>query len=153
MMMFSATEKISYREVSGDKKMPQAVSSTPVTKKYEPKHILIIDDDSDIREAFSQILEFEGYVVATAANGREALERLKQFKPSLILLDLMMPVMNGKQFREKQKNDQEISQIPVVVLTADNQSQDRQTIVDVNGYLRKPVRLDTLLDTVRYFCK
>jgi CheY-like chemotaxis protein len=152
MMIFNTTEKVSY-DPQPEKKIRRSVSQVPSTKKEEPKHILIVDDDSDIREAFSQILEFEGYMVATASNGKEALEKLKQFKPSLILLDLMMPVMNGKQFRDKQKSDLEISQIPVVVLTADNQNQDRQTISDVNGYLKKPVRLDTLLDTVKHFCK
>src|SRR5690606_13804277 len=84
-------------------------------------HILVVEDDQDIRESVVEILEDEGHRVSAAADGREALERLQraQPRPDLILLDLMMPVMNGFQFREEQLKRPELAGIPVVVDTPD----------------------------------
>ena len=83
------------------------------------EYILIVEDDFDIREALTQILEEEGYAVREAANGREALDVAARELPSLILLDLMMPVMNGWQFRAEQIKDPRLAPVPVLVISAD----------------------------------
>src|SRR5580765_7790969 len=82
--------------------------------------ILLVEDDFDMRDALIPILEYAGHHVVGAANGREALEQLRAGpKPSLILLDLMMPVMNGTEFRAEQLRDPALASIPVVVVSAD----------------------------------
>src|SRR5262245_13335746 len=86
-----------------------------------PRLVLIVDDDHDIREALSQVLGDEGWVVATAADGREALDYLDAHRdalPEVILLDLMMPVMSGGEFRAEQLKDPSLAPIPVVVISA-----------------------------------
>src|SRR6476619_7846857 len=81
--------------------------------------ILVVDDDSDIRDSLREVLEDEGYTVACVGNGREALEYLHRApRPRVILRDLMMPVMDGWQFRREQKQDADIANIPLVVITA-----------------------------------
>src|SRR5947207_15447872 len=83
-------------------------------------YILIVEDDFDIREALTQILEDEGFQVRCASNGREALEVATSGPaPRLILLDLMMPVMNGWQFRAEQLKDPRLAEVPVLVISAD----------------------------------
>jgi CheY-like chemotaxis protein len=82
--------------------------------------VLIVDDDLDIRETLTEILEDRGFAVITAANGLEALQVLRSadVKPSVILLDLMMPVMDGYDFLAEYKRDPALASIPVVVVTA-----------------------------------
>jgi CheY-like chemotaxis protein len=112
---------------------------------------LIVEDDLDIREALSQILEDEGYAVVCASNGMEALTLLRADKtqPNLILLDLMMPVMNGWQFRTEQKADAHLAKIPVVVISADGNVSDKASTIDAAGYLRKPIHIEKLLDELQ----
>lgn len=115
-------------------------------------HILIVEDDFDIRDTLSQILADEGYRVSTAANGREALDLLATGAlPSIILLDLMMPVMNGWQFRAAQRQDARLSGIPVVVISADAGVFQRADVLDAAAILKKPVQLDELLEKVRAY--
>ncbi len=115
------------------------------------KAILIVEDDRDIRESLQQILELEGYEVLTAANGREGLDVLRGGKqPSMILLDLMMPVMNGWEFLEEQRKDQAISAIPVLVASAFG---DRAKSLGTAAFIKKPIELDTLLSTVNSICQ
>ena len=112
-------------------------------------YILVVEDDFDIRDTMMQILEAEGYRVAGAANGLEALERLRGGAlPSLILLDLMMPVMNGWQFRAEQQGDPAISGVPVVVISADASILQKATSIHADGFLKKPIQLDALLAAV-----
>jgi CheY-like chemotaxis protein len=115
------------------------------------KEVLLIDDDTDIREAISQILEYEGYTVLAACNGREGFEILNSKRPSLILLDLMMPIMNGWEFKTQLNLKPELSNIPVVILSADGNINDRMDTTGVSGYLKKPIQLDTLLETVKKY--
>src|SRR5262249_27660442 len=81
--------------------------------------VLVVDDDADVRGMLAQVLELEGYDVVTAADGREALRRLEERRPFLVLLDLMMPGMNGWQFRAEQLKQPGIADVPVVVLSGD----------------------------------
>jgi CheY-like chemotaxis protein len=113
----------------------------------------VVEDDRDIRLAFVQTLEEEGFSAAQARHGREALELLRSaLVPRLILLDLMMPVMDGWQFRIEQRRDPKLAEIPVVVISADASVQERLETMGVAGFLKKPVAFDDLLDTVRRFC-
>ena len=117
------------------------------------KSILIVEDDADLREALSAVLRDEGYFVAMAADGREALDRLRrQWRPSLILLDLTMPVMNGWQFRAEQRRDPALSGIPVVVLSAGEHLAEQMVPLGIKDYVRKPIALDHLLRTIERYC-
>jgi two-component system chemotaxis response regulator CheY len=113
--------------------------------------VLLIDDDTDIRDAITQILEYEGYTVFAACNGKEGFEILNTKRPKLILLDLMMPVMNGWEFKTQLNTKPELAQIPVVILSADGNVSERVNAIGVSGYLKKPIQLDTLLDTVKKY--
>jgi CheY-like chemotaxis protein len=114
--------------------------------------VLIVEDDHDTREMLGHFLELEGYEVEKAANGREALDALRAADDaSVILLDLMMPVMDVWQFRAVQRQDESLARIPVVVLTAAG-ARDRMPPIDADAWLAKPVDLDVLLDTLAPFC-
>ena len=106
-----------------------------------------MEDDRDLREALSEILRDEGYDVAGAAHGREALELLRGdfHRPALILLDLTMPVMNGWQFRSQQRRDPALSGIPVVVLSAGDHLAEQMGSLEIQEYVRKPIDLVHLL--------
>jgi CheY-like chemotaxis protein len=113
-------------------------------------HVLLVEDDDDIRTDLAEILRIKGYAVQTAANGAEALDRLRdQHLPCLILLDLMMPVMDGWQFREVQLQDETLAQVPVVVLTG---VAEDTAALQAKKVMRKPVRLDDLMTTIRGYC-
>jgi CheY-like chemotaxis protein len=114
--------------------------------------VLVVDDDADIRKMLAEILELEGYEAIPAANGREALGRLRAgVRPSLILLDLMMPGMNGWQFRSEQVKDPDLASIPVVVLTGDGQADRKATDVGAVSYLRKPLDVEALLGLIERY--
>jgi CheY-like chemotaxis protein len=117
----------------------------------ERRGVLIVEDNADIQQAIVQVLEDEGYEVRVASNGREALDALRSPDiplPRVILLDLMMPVMDGWAFRAEQVADPTLSDIPVIVLTADGNATEKVAHLDVAGSLRKPVDLLTLLGAV-----
>jgi CheY-like chemotaxis protein len=111
--------------------------------------VLLVEDDFDIRDALSGILRDEGYQVRGASNGAEALESLR-LNPcvQLIVLDLMMPVMDGWAFRAAQRTDPSLAKIPVLVLSADSGARERVESLGAAAFLRKPVQLDALLDAV-----
>ena len=124
-----------------------------MTAADKVRRILIVEDDLDIRDVLTQVLEFEGYQVSAVGNGREALDYLKNSpRPGLILLDLMMPVMDGWQFRAQQQQDPELNSIPVVILSADGNVYQKAATIRAAGYLKKPVELETLLETVGRHC-
>jgi CheY-like chemotaxis protein len=110
------------------------------------KRILVVEDDALTAGAVKMVLEWEGFHVDCVANGQEALNRLRQPgpKPDLILLDLMMPVMDGQQFREEQKRDPAINYIPVVVVSA----VDIASSVDASGHIQKPFLPKELLEAI-----
>jgi len=113
-------------------------------------YILVVEDDFDIREALIQILEEEGYAVRGAANGQEALDvAAAEPVPKLILLDLMMPVMNGWQFRAEQMKDPRLAPVPVLLISADPQVQPKAEKLGVAALLKKPISLDELLAAVK----
>jgi CheY-like chemotaxis protein len=115
--------------------------------------VLVVEDDPTIREVLVEVLGEHGYEAIGAANGREALDALDGagHQPCVILLDLMMPVMDGRSFREQQLSRPELSGIPVIVLSA---HLDHTVTTDLHAaaYLRKPVRLAEVLRSVRTYC-
>ncbi len=115
-------------------------------------HVLVVDDDLDIRDTLREILEHEGYLVATARNGLEGLGCAKLLRPELILLDLFMPVMDGTEFRRRQLSDPEIAAIPVVVVSAAVNLEERVSALGVAGLIEKPLHLDALFELVARFC-
>lgn len=113
--------------------------------------VFIIEDDVDTREMIGRFLELEGFAVETAANGRQALERLDAgTNACVILLDLMMPIMDGWEFRRRQASNARLADIPVIVFSA--AGRDRIEQVEANDYISKPVDLDELLVRVSRFC-
>jgi CheY-like chemotaxis protein len=114
--------------------------------------ILVVDDDTEIQLTLREVLEEEGFAVEVAGNGAEALERLRVFSPSLILLDLMMPVMSGAKFRELQLAQASLAAIPTVLITADSRAHDVARDLGVTELIPKPIGLSELLEVVRHYC-
>jgi CheY-like chemotaxis protein len=110
--------------------------------------VLVVEDDPDQRDAIVLALESEGYRVLAAADGLEALEVLRQgARPCLILLDLMMPDMDGVHFRMEQLKSAALADIPVVVVSAYGQA-TRAKALRVADYLKKPIELGQLVAVV-----
>jgi CheY-like chemotaxis protein len=115
-----------------------------------PQKILVVEDDDELRDSLLDLLEMEGFWARGAANGVSALEQLEAgYLPDVILLDLVMPVMNGWQFRQEVANHPDWSQIPVIVITAAEGS-SAPTATPVGSYLRKPFGFSHLLDLVSH---
>jgi CheY-like chemotaxis protein len=118
------------------------------------KHILVIEDDTDLRETLKDLLEMEGFNVVTASNGWEGLRQIEQNgQPCLILLDLMMPMMNGWEFLEALRREKEapLAQTPVAVVSA------AADIADVGrdygcSVLKKPVSLERMFALAHAHC-
>ena len=111
---------------------------------------MVVEDDADIADAVATTLEDNGYAVVVAANGQEALDKLRAgaSRPSLILLDLMMPVMDGWQFRAAQAADPTLSDIPVILLSAHVDVRAAAGRIAAVGWLKKPMDLRDLLTAV-----
>lgn len=116
---------------------------------HPPPSILVVDDDPDILEALSEILESEGFGIRQARNGLEALDLVANLAPNLILLDLMMPVMDGWEFAERMRGRPEWARIPVIVLSADRNIGTKARELGALGYLAKPFELNELLSMVQ----
>ena len=114
--------------------------------------VLIVEDDPDTREMLGKFLELEGFHVETAANGQQALDKLATgVNASVIVLDLMMPVMDGWQFRRRQAEDARIAKIPTIIVSA--AGRDRMAQVSADAYLAKPIDMEELLTRVSEFCR
>jgi CheY-like chemotaxis protein len=109
--------------------------------------VLVVDDDPDIRDTLREVIEAEGFPVVCAADGRQALEALGMgLHPSLILLDLMMPVMSGWELLAAIRADRTLADVPVAVVSA---AGSRTPPPGATCSLRKPIDLDTLIDLLR----
>lgn len=120
------------------------------------RNVLVIEDDDSIREAITEILSLEGYEVFSAGHGQEGMTALESIPgPTLVLLDMMMPVMNGWQFIAAQKNKARFADISVVIVSAtpeDRALLGEDDLLPVEGLLRKPVDVDKLLKVMDQYC-
>jgi CheY-like chemotaxis protein len=125
-------------------------AAPPSSPPSGSRTVLVVDDDQDLLDVTQFVLEGEGYGVATARNGEEALVLLRAGPPpALVLLDLMMPVMNGWEFLEARARDPALQAIPVLVLTASEPEQ----VPGAVGILRKPFDLDDLIGAVDRYAR
>jgi two-component system, chemotaxis family, chemotaxis protein CheY len=109
--------------------------------------VLVVDDDPDILQTLALCLSTEGYRVLMAANGQEALDVLSRERPDCILLDLMMPVMDGWQFVSEVET-RGWRRMPLLILSADRAVQQHSIKLHAEAYLAKPFDLDELLGKV-----
>ncbi len=109
--------------------------------------MLVVDDERDIREAVAEVLKDEGYEVFDANDGAEALEQLRAHHPAVVLLDLMMPGMNGWEFCAARRCEPDLSSIPVIVISA----LGHVSGIDAQAFLQKPFELDALVSAVRRY--
>jgi CheY-like chemotaxis protein len=110
--------------------------------------VLIVEDETLLRESLQEFLEDQGYTVLTASNGAEALELLERGNlPCMMILDLIMPVVSGNAVYERMQADARLSKIPVVVSTSDPSRAPSGVLI-----MKKPVNFDRLLDAVRLHC-
>ena len=117
------------------------------------KNVLLIEDDRDIRNALEELLKSQGYVTHVAGNGKEGFDVLQTSyalnDPCIILLDLMMPIMDGWEFFRAKQADAKLASIPVVVLSA--YDGDKAELSSTR-FLKKPIDFETLLEVVREHC-
>lgn len=111
--------------------------------------ILIVDDEHDIRESLGELFEDEGYTVARAVDGADALAQLEkdQELPAIVLLDLVMPRMGGAELYERMQADPRLAKVPVIVSTSDPSRAPDGVLI-----LKKPLNIDRLLDAVQQRC-
>ena len=114
--------------------------------------VLVIDDDADMRDVVTDLLRDEGYEVIAVPGAREALRLLEEgIRPALILLDMMMPGMDGRQFRAEQTKNPEWATVPTIVFSAYVDVVETASALGAAGGLQKPLRMDVLLETVERF--
>jgi two-component system, chemotaxis family, chemotaxis protein CheY len=128
------------------------VNGPSTARRHRSPLVLVVDDDPDILEAVCDILEGEGYRVARARHGREALARIDEERPLVILLDLMMPVMDGLAFAQALHGRDSAASIPIVVISADGDPQ-KAAALGARGFLAKPFDIDALLAEVASFAQ
>jgi CheY-like chemotaxis protein len=118
------------------------------------EEVLIVEDQADLRETLADLLVLEGYRVATATNGQEALDHLRSHvPPQVILLDLRMPVMNGWTFLQEQQQSPALAPIPVVVISGEAQVADKAAALGAADHLTKPVDLTALFQLLERYCR
>src|SRR5947209_2005528 len=110
--------------------------------------VLLVEDDSVLAETTRALLEWEGYRVRIACNGKEALEAMRERKPCIVLLDLMMPIMSGWEFLDQLRQDPQVGQVPVVVISAVADKAPEGVV----AVLRKPFEMSALLQLVETHC-
>ena len=111
--------------------------------------VLVVDDDADCRTMLEHTLAFEGFRVVCARNGREALVLAHEERPGVILLDLMMPVMSGYEFRRHQQEDPSLAGIPIVCISGTYNAEARARDIAAAACFTKPLQLDALIGTIR----
>ncbi len=114
-------------------------------------HILIVDDSPTDAYLVKNILEGEGYQTTEASNGEEGIQKAKEIKPSLIIMDVVMPGLNGFQATRKITKAPDTSTIPVIIVSSKNMESDRAwgLMQGAKEFLVKPVKQEELLDTVK----
>lgn len=124
---------------------------TGATSKFS--QVLVVDDDESIRETLSDVLRDEGFSVSSAVNGADALGYLaKHGAPCVIVLDLMMPVMSGAEFRQRQLQLPALANIPVIVMSAADRGSAVAASMQAAAFVAKPPSMDVLIGTIARYC-
>ncbi|MBD2080852.1 response regulator [Leptolyngbya sp. FACHB-17] len=114
--------------------------------------VLIVDDVADNLILLQTILEAEAYTVETALSGRAALDKIEQINPDLVLLDIMMPGLNGYDVTRQVRQNERFASLPIVLLTAhDEYFQRPYREIGANDLIRKPIDFDELLNKVSIY--
>jgi len=134
--------------------LPRGMATARNVASSTVHQVLVIEDDVDIRESLMDFLEDHGYQPVGAGHGQEALQKLggADLRPCLIILDLMMPVMDGRTFRQQQLMRPGLSEIPVLIMSASREVEKTAKELGTVGHLPKPLDLPTLLEVVRDHC-
>ena len=111
--------------------------------------ILVVDDDPQVRELIREILESEGFDVDTAADGHQALEKVARRRPSLLVLDLTLPLMSGPELAARLQHHDH-APIPILVISGDGRAPSKAKQLGAYAYLHKPFQIDALLDSVMH---
>jgi two-component system, OmpR family, alkaline phosphatase synthesis response regulator PhoP len=126
-----------------------------MTENSQKCKVLLVDDDEQILKSLKIYLELENYQVTTAENGREALDKVREDMPEIMVLDIMMPILDGYQVLEKLKEDPETSRLPVIMLTAKGQDIDvlKGYKMGASSYMTKPFNLNELVENIEMVLK
>lgn len=111
--------------------------------------ILIIDDDPDVRTVMNVLMKRQGYAVETASNREDALERLEAFRPSVILLDVLLSGSDGREFCREIKRKESMKDIPVIMFSAHPGAADNIGSYGADDFIGKPVNTDLLLEKLQ----
>ena len=132
-----------------------AAAVLPLNRTIHRPSVLVVEDDDDMRHILMQLLEYHGWPAHEASDGVEGLQKLQQHRPSLILLDLAMPRMNGIEFRRRQRElpDKKLANVPVVVVSAVADAPQYKTTLNAAEVLVKPFEADRLLKAVESYVR
>ena len=119
--------------------------------KFVSKDVLVVEDESYLCELLSDVIESEGHTARKASNGLEALERMKERKPQLVLLDLMMPIMDGWEFMEALRANPQWDGVPIVIITAIYDVKRTQEETGARAVITKPFDIDQITEIVRLY--
>ena len=112
--------------------------------------VLLVEDNPDVRDMMTLALELGGHRVIAAANGRDALDLMRRQRPCVILLDLMMPVMDGWQFKAALEHSRAGRDVPLIVVSALTEVVNK---IPGAAHLAKPVDIDRMLELVEQYCR
>ena len=115
------------------------------------KKILVVDDEPDVASLLTLMLKSQGYEVITAGDGQDALEKARSEKPDLIVLDIMLPKLDGYRVARMLKFDENFSHIPIIMVTAKIQEKDKKIGIETgaDAYVTKPFDTTALLEKIK----
>ena len=136
------------KEVATKEVHPPKKETAIINRATSQKTILIVDDEPDIRNLLRQEISEAGFLVKEAINGKEGIERIRQAQPDLVILDIMMPEMNGFDVAAILKNDPATKHIPIIVVSI---TDDKKRIAQlgIDRYLTKPIDINQLLKDIK----
>lgn len=134
---------------------PIPVNNDHLIQSQPSNRLLIIDDALEMHSLLRTLLSEEGYIVHCVSNGQAALRYLRSVEelPGLIFLDLMMPIMNGYEFREAQLSDPRLANTPVVIITADGHIESKKSKINAVDSIKKPIDVDIMLQVIARYLK
>ncbi|WP_294205430.1 response regulator [uncultured Chryseobacterium sp.] len=119
----------------------------------EAKKIMVCDDDQGVLDVIEMMLDSSGYTAFTEINSTNLISEIKKNQPDLVLLDLWMPVLSGDQVVRAIRADQNISHLPVIILSASRDGDDIAMEAGADAFLSKPFDMDELIDTIEDLLK